>query len=150
MIHDEPWAERLVRSVAAAMTAGELVAFVAFAFGFLLVAATDSDPTWVVARAAANLWGLLLLGLMFAGAFLGLAMALPVLLAGQWIRPGNRNLVFAVGAAAAIVSAMGALTLGSDLSMPLAAAALLAATGLGGIYFYALYWRWAWVEQCAS
>ncbi len=148
-IHPDSWAVRLVRSVAATLTAGMLVAFLASGLGLLLSMVTDRDPAWVF-RGAVELAGPLLLGTMFVGTLLGLAMAIPVHVSGRWIQPGNQDVRFTMGAAVSVVAGFGALSMGSDMGMPLFIAALLVATGLGGLFFNALFERWAWVEPCAS
>lgn len=150
MIHDERWTERLGRSAAAAVIAGMLASLFGFVLGFVLSVATDHDPAWIVNAVVTSL-GVILVVIVFAGTLLGLAMAVPLHFAMMWLRPRSPGRVFLAGAAGVIAAGLGAMTLDSEaLSGPLLLAALLVATALGGIFFYAMLERWTWTEPCAS
>lgn len=145
---DVAWGERAGWSFASAMAAGVLV-LVTTAGVFLLDEAVHQGTPAM--RLLAEFGAPILLVGMIGGGVLGVAMAFPVYLASRWAAPRNLGWAFAAGAVAALLLGFGALALALETaSLPLFGCALLAATGLGGVFFMTRIERWAEVEPCAS
>jgi hypothetical protein len=132
-------------SASAAIAAGVLVLALVVAAGFV---GEGSRYGW--SNDLLGFWGVALWVVALGGLVFGLVMTVPVYLASLWAVPRKMGAAFAIGAVATLILGFGMLSLATDAAFAIFRGALVAATGLGGVFFVTRIERWTWTEPCAS